>query len=73
MIKIKVRIRQSLGEATAEHEYRAELPDEATPEQIKAVGAEAERTVEKETNPEEIPEQVQMRPQPQRNPVTGRT
>lgn len=75
MIKIEVRIRQSLGDATVEHEYRAELPDDATAEQIKAVGAEAERTISDETKDELLPEDeppIQMRPQPSRNPVSGR-
>jgi hypothetical protein len=44
MIKIEVRIRKTVGEVSMEHEYRAELPDDATAEQIKAVGAEAEQT-----------------------------
>jgi hypothetical protein len=42
MVKIEVRIRHSHGEMSIEHEYRAELPDAATADQIAAVGREAE-------------------------------
>ena len=46
MIKIEVRVRHSVGELSIEHEYRAELPDTATADQIKAVGAEANSEIE---------------------------
>jgi hypothetical protein len=43
VIKIEVRIRSTVDNLSVEHEYRAELPDDATADQIKAVGAEAEK------------------------------
>jgi hypothetical protein len=54
MIKIEVRIRRLLGEVGTEHEYRAELPDSATAEQIAAVGSEAFQIIEK---PDETPQE----------------
>lgn len=58
MIKIEVRIRRSIDGASVEHEYRAELPDGATAEQIAAVGAEAMEAVPSqvsEQQSEEVP------------------
>ena len=46
MIKIEVRIRQTVDQVTVEHEYRAELPDTATAEQIAAVGREAQEAAQ---------------------------
>ena len=52
MIKIEVRIRQTVDNLTVEHEYRAELPDTASAEQIAAVGHEAQDAAK--VMPEEV-------------------
>jgi hypothetical protein len=62
MIKIEVRIRRAAGEVMIEHEYRAELPDDATPQQIQAVGTEAMDGID-EIIDESLPE-VQSSPEP---------
>lgn len=54
MIKIEVRIRKTVGDTSVEHEYRAELPDTATAEQIQAVGMEPQQQ-EIQTEAEEPP------------------
>jgi len=41
MIKIEVRIKHTVDNLSIEREYRAELPDTATAEQIAAVGKES--------------------------------
>lgn len=65
MIKIEVRIRSTVDNLAVEHEYRAELPDTATAEQIRAVGTEAERSAK-----QAIPEPIQEEAKPEPSPTT---
>jgi hypothetical protein len=51
MIEIEVRIKQSIDNVSVEHEYRAKLPDAATPEQIAAVGHEAVESIKASEEP----------------------
>lgn len=58
MIKLEVRITHTVEQVSIMHEYRAELPDSATPEQIAAVGAEAVKGLAVEEKKEEASNDV---------------